>query len=158
MKRSRGYLLLETMVAMALLSIAMLTIHAGMRQAFIALGESEDYTTARFLLQELMANIELQGEVVEGRDSGRFPGDLGRFRYEWSVRKIAITPPNLPSDTPPEVLAVFRRQFKKYMGLVTVRVTWNRMGAKYVKEGQTLFSPETMWTPPEEDEVGVPLP
>jgi len=158
MARSRGYILVETIVAMALLSVTMLTIHAGMRQAFIAIGESEDYTTARFLLQDLMANIELQSEVVEGHESGRFPGENARFSYEWSVCKIDITPPKMPTDMAPEMQEAFRRQFVKHMGVITVRVKWTRMGGEYVKEGQTLFSPEAMWTPPELDELWNPLP
>jgi len=158
MARCRGYILVETIVAMALLSVTMLTIHAGMRQAFIAIGLSEDYTTARFLLQQVMSNIELQGEVVADRKRGRFPGEYSRFNYEWQVRKIDVPQPSLPGNTPAEVRTAFRNQFVRHMGHARVRVTWTRLGAEYTAEAQTLFSPEAMWTPPEAPEFTVEVP
>lgn len=153
MVRRNGYLMVEAIVAMGLLSITMVTIHAGMRQAFIALGESEDFTIARFLLEDLMGAIEMQKTVKEDHQSGKFPGEHNRFNYDWRVRKVRLTPPAMPQDMTPEMREVFRNKFKPYVGHIQVTISWNRGGRPYKITGQTVFSPENLWLPEGEEEL-----
>lgn len=69
-----GYIMVETVVAMGLLSTGMVVIHGAIRQTIIARGQAQDFTVARFLLEEIAAEKELQPELVEGSGQGNFPG------------------------------------------------------------------------------------
>ncbi len=148
LRRRTGYILVEAMVAMGLLSLGMLSINTGLRQAVLVRGETEDLTLARFMLEEIMTDLEMQPELRESSGSGRFPGEQSRFRYEWEVRRVSIPRPTLPSDATEADITRFEEQFKDFMGSVTVIIRWTRAGNEYEVVGETLLRPEQLWTPP----------
>lgn len=143
-----GYIFFETVVAMALLSISMVAIHAAMRQGILARGQAQDYTTARFLLEKVMAEKELQPEMVEDSGRGRFPGEYDRFSYEWEVTKIEIPRPEIPPRLPPEQFKAAEDLFREYMGKITVKISWSRAGHDFEAVGETLIPPIQLWQPP----------
>ena len=90
MRRRAGYILVETVVAMGVLSISMLIIHQDIRQAIMTRGQAQDFTTARFLLEKVFAEHMEQSLLREESDSGRFPPPHQRFAYEWTISKVEM--------------------------------------------------------------------
>ncbi len=148
MCRKTGYILVETIVAMGLLSMGMLSINTGLRQAVMVRGETEDITLARFMLEEIMTDLEMQPEVRESSGQGVFPDALSRFRYAWEISRISIPRPPIPLEATEADIIRFEEQFKDFMGKVTVVIRWNRGGNEYEIVGETLLRPEQLWTPP----------
>jgi len=153
LKRTAGYILIEAMMAMALLSIGMLTIHGAIRQTIIVRGQARDYTQARLLIEDILARIEIQAkgpnqpQLMESSDSGRFKGDLSRFSWKWTISKIDVPLPPMPPDTPPEIAEAFELTVS-YVTKVDVTVSWKRSGRRFKETFETLLPPETLWLPP----------
>jgi len=97
-----GYILIETAVALAILSIGALTINTTIREAIQTRGQSQDFTRARFLLDEVMAGITGEPVVTEGSRSGRFSGSDQRFSWEYAIRRVNMPPPPVPLSPDPE--------------------------------------------------------
>lgn len=150
MKRG-GYILLETIVAMGVLSIGMVAIHGALRQAILTRGQAEDYTTARFLLEEVAAKKEVELELIEGSDRGRFPKPYSRFRYEWEIKKVEVPLPPVPPNLPPEVAAHVKEELEKnkFIGKLHVKIHWTRAGMPFDAVGETLLRPGQLWFPQE---------
>ena len=71
-----GYILVETVVAMVVLSIGIMTIQSSLRQIIIASGQARDYTQARFLLEELVEKLLFEPEfTVEETDNHAKPAN-----------------------------------------------------------------------------------
>ncbi len=145
-----GYIMVETVVAMGLLSIGMVTIQGAVRQAIITRGQAQDYTTARFLMEKVVADVELQPEVIEGKKSGNFKKPFNRFRYQWAITRVQVPLPPIPPELPGNFMEQFEKTYKGYMGKMTVTVFWTRAGHEFEAFSQTLLSPEQFWVPPEE--------
>ena len=82
-RTARGYIFVESLVAMAILSVSAVAIQEAIRQAIIARGEAMDYTTARFLIEKVMADRMLVFEQPEGGGAGAFDAPFERFSYSW---------------------------------------------------------------------------
>lgn len=144
----RGYIFVETLVAMAILSISILVIQDAVRQAILTRAQARDYTTARFLLERMQARRMLVYEQPEGQGSGTFEAPFERFSYEWKVERIEVPKPQLPPDMTPEEIKRFNDTFKGFLGRLTVRVQWNRAGTEFDTTAETLLRPELVWVPP----------
>lgn len=149
MRARQGYLLVECIVSMALLSISMVFIHAGVQQAIIARGQAQDYTTARFVLERVTADIELQPRIVESQGEGTYTEDP-RFSYTWEISRATVPRPALPADLEEVQRQALERYFTGYMPKLKVVVRWNRAGYAFEAVGETLFGPEKLWVPVEE--------
>ncbi|MBW2644846.1 MAG: type II secretion system minor pseudopilin GspI [Deltaproteobacteria bacterium] len=77
-----GFTLLEVMVAMAILAIALVAVFRSQAQSISIANEARLATTASFLAQSKMAEIESMG--VEGTD-GDFGEDFSNYRWEVST-------------------------------------------------------------------------
>lgn len=158
MRVRHGYILFETIVAMGLLSIGMVAIYNSMGQAMFMRARAQDFTTARFLLEQVMSERELQPEVQASEGDGQFEGENARFSYRWEISKVEVpTPPLPPMLTPPE-RERFEKMFKRYMGKISVTVFWSRRGFDYEIAGETLIPPEKLWLPESEREQYEPRP
>jgi len=146
--RPRGYILVETIVAMAVLSVTIMGIHRSVQQALIARGIAQDYTTARFLLEEKVAELTIQPQLRESQGKGVFPAPYQRFNFEWKVSKISFPKPPMPPHLPPERRPFIENQFKDYMGRITLKLDWTRAGRPYERVAETLISPDKLWQPP----------
>lgn len=146
MTRARGYILVETLTAMAVLSITAVTVQQAEYTAVQARGLSQDYTTAQFLMEGIVGMVDLEPRVAVGDiHSGVFPVPNDRFEYTWSVEKADVPlPPAAPTVTPAE-RAALAGNYLDYMGRLRVEIRWSRGGQPFAVAGETLLSPERVW-------------
>lgn len=145
----RGYVLLECVVAMAVLSITTMGIQRSLRQAIIATAMAQDYTICRHLMEDLLADIELEPLVYERQKEGTFPPPYDRFRYSWEISKVDIPVPPLPGDIPDAQRQNLQQRFQKFMPKIRIEIEWTRAGLVRKRVGETLLSPGRLWLPPE---------
>ena len=147
----QGYILLETVVALTLLSVAAYTVHGTIRQALLARGQAQDYAQVRLLLEGVVADAQLQPLVVEGQRSGRFLAPHNRFSWTYSIRKI-----DLPMPPPPPMELMQERGDQEFeysrphLAHIHATVRWSRGGIDHEESFETLFSPMKLWLPKEE--------
>lgn len=142
----RGYILIETIVSMGILSISMVTVHQSLRDAVLMRGLAQDYTTARFLLEEVASERELQVEMRASSGKGVFEAPYERFSYRWYFRKVKVPSVTLPPWIQEHQLEDLMSRYKGYMGKLEVTVSWERAGQPYDAKVQTLLLPEKLWT------------
>ena len=153
--QTRGYILIEAVMSMALLSLGLVAIQGAIRQTIIVRGQARDYTQARFLIEETLARLEIesndsgQPQLVEGSQSGDFEGDFSRFAWKWTISRAYVPPPPIPPDIPPEEAEAFRLSVN-YVVKVEVTVSWKRGDNSYEETFETLWPPEKLWVPPPE--------
>ncbi len=151
MRRSHpGFIFVETLVAMGILSVSVIIIQESLRQAIYARAQSQDYTTARFLLERVAGEQALKFQQAEGSGAGRFPEPYERFSYEWEIRKVDVPRPPLPAYLEPHEREQFEEHFVDYMGMLKVRIQWRRGGADFESRGETLLRPGLLWLPEED--------
>lgn len=145
MKRLRGYILVEAVTAMAVLSITAVTVQRAVHTAVLARGLSQDYTTAQFLLERLAADRALAPRIAAGEvHSGTFPPPDDRFDYTWSLEAMEITLPELP-PLAPEQREALKTGLLTHMGKLRMEVHWTRGGEPFSAVAETLVSPERTW-------------
>ena len=135
---------------MAVLSIGIIAINKALHQAVITRASAQDYTCARFLLDDLMADLELQAQLVESDESGDFGEEYPRFSWRKQVSELEIQAPD-PPDGVPENLLDQLSQGRQSMGLIRVTVYWERAGQSYERTAQTVISQRKLWLPIEEE-------
>jgi len=158
MRRRRGYVLFETLVAMTLLSITMISVQRVIQQAVVMRGLAQDYTTVRFLLEGVIADMELQQEIAVKQETGTFQPPHDRFSYVIDITEIEVPRPELPSSIPPEERERLERRYNGEIPHVRVEVSWERAGNEYVKVAETIYDERKLWRPPELDANGTPIP
>lgn len=167
MSARRGYILVETLVALAVLSLSILSVHRSISQALLARARTIDFTTARFLFEQKLSELMLQPEVVEGQGRGAFAPPNERFSYVWTISKIEIERPPLPEFIPKERRVYLETGFRKYVGRIELTVQWDRSGQRFERRAQTLIAPDDppaialsgparLWTPPPPKVEGQP--
>lgn len=94
-----GFTLVEIMIALAILSIGLLSLYTAQGNSLRASGRAEDIQTASLLARQLMAQKML--EIEQGMSKGQLPEDkevetgefdppFDRYRWEYSVRQVTI--------------------------------------------------------------------
>lgn len=137
--RREGWILLETIVALVLLSVAMVAVNRAMYEAALTRAQAQDYTQARFLLEEKMAELTMWPVVAcPLAKAGGFGEAHPRFSWEWSVSEVRIAPPRLPGQTgrrlPPDM-----QLEERVLGRLEVTVRWTRAGRGYERTAKTLL-------------------
>jgi prepilin-type N-terminal cleavage/methylation domain-containing protein len=98
--KNRGFTLIETVVAMAILGIGLIVIielfSGGLRLG----GTSEEYTRAVGLARMKLEEIALTQHLEEGVEEGEFDKD---FRWQVGVKKVDILPPERFTEFKPPV-------------------------------------------------------
>ncbi len=146
MNRLRGYILVEAVTAMAVLSITAVAVQRAVHTAILARGLAQDYTTAQFLLERIAADQSLQPRIAAGEmHEGIFSPPHERFSYRWSLEKVDIPMPEPPSGLAPEQRAALNSGLLSYMGKLHIEVTWTRGGEPFSADGETLMSPDRIW-------------
>lgn len=137
--RNQGWVLLETLVALVLLSVGVLAINRAMRESLATHAIARDYTVARFLLERKMSELEMQTLLDEGaQQSGSFGDEHPRFTFSWSVTRVDMPQPEIPAElqafliAPPELP-------EPYLGKITVTVSWTRAERPYSATAETLI-------------------
>ena len=82
-----GFTLVEILVTLTVLSIALPVLMYSFRNAAHGQAQSENRTTAVYLLKFRMAEIELIGYPDIGEEDGEF-GENSRFRWHSSVQDV----------------------------------------------------------------------
>jgi hypothetical protein len=141
-----GYIMLEAAVALVLLTAGVYAVHGSIRQAIEARGQAQDYTEVRFLLEKVLADVEMQPELVEHESRGTFPRPHERFSWSYSVRRIDLQLPELTE----QLIEQGIRYPVEFLAHVSATVTWTRGGREYSESFETLFSSSKLWQPPEE--------
>lgn len=143
-RNDAGYIMLEAAVALVLMTMGVYAIHGTIQQAIEARGQAQDYTEVRFLLERILAEVEMQPELSEHDDQGTFEEPHQRFSWHYSVRRVNISLP----PPPPESEHAFRYP-QRYLAHVQATVTWTRAGKKYSESFDTLFTTQKLWQPPD---------
>ena len=122
-------------------------------------GQAQDYTRARFLLEQVVADQQLQPLVVERADDGFFDGEEnGRFMWEYQIKKIRLPKPPEPTTPPPPGTsrAPFRYPLDGgFLVHIVATVSWTRSGQEFSESIETLFSPQKLWQSKEEEEENI---
>ncbi|MBI4560128.1 MAG: hypothetical protein HY706_21245 [Candidatus Hydrogenedentes bacterium] len=144
----RGYILVEAMVAMVVLSLGILALRSAQQQTTLARGQARDYTQARFLLERLIAELEILPILREGASSGVFEGDFSRFRWSRTVSRVS-----LPGMEPPVQLlpGMMVQAPDAFVGKITATVFWTRSGQEFQETVETLVAPAKL--PQAENEI-----
>ena len=145
-----GYILVETTVALTVLGIGAFVAHSALREAMQARGQAQDYTQARFLLEQKMGELAVQPRLTEGRSQGQFSGAYGRFRWEQEVRRVDVPKPAQPIKPPPpgkRVVPFTYQGGRGYLARVRVAVAWERGGMTFSESLETLLGQERLWQP-----------
>lgn len=132
--RRNGYALLETIVAMVVLSIGILAVNQAMRNAVLIRAQARDYTRARFYLEDIVSRMELQPVIEEGTWRGACEGDS---RFQWEV-KVTTEPPPLPKGVAPAVLAKISKD-RGPLRHVRVTLRWTRAGQPFHRTAHLLL-------------------
>ena len=148
--RRAGYIFVETVVAMGVLSVSTLVIQGALREAMLTRRQSQDYTTVRFLLEDLAGQRALLFQQPEGSGSGRFAAPYDHFAYEWTLEKVTLPRPPFPGYMEPHEREQFEEYIVDHMGKLTIRIKWTRGGADLEALGETMLRPALLWLPEEE--------
>lgn len=152
-RRRDGYILIETAVAIVVLSVGAFAVHRTIQEAIRTRGQSQDYTQARFLLDQVMADVTEQPELVEGRRQGQFPAPNDRFSWEAVVQRVNVPAPTIPLKPPPRGEKPQRFAYPEdyaYLARVRVTVYWTRSQQDFSESYETLLQPDRLWQPPRE--------
>lgn len=145
----RGYILVETVTAMAVLSITAAAVQQALYTAIQARGLARDYTVARILLDQLAAEVDLAPRLADGAtESGVFEPPFDRFEYAWYVEQAPLEPPDLPPGPDPAQRAALEAAMKQPMGRVRFEIRWTRAGEPISVSAATLIAPGRLWTDP----------
>lgn len=98
-RHAKGFTLIEIMIALAILSISLVSIYVAQGNSLRASGRAENIQTASMLARQKMTEkmLELQKDLDKGKfpddqvnDQGTFDPPFDRFRFEFQVRKVEI--------------------------------------------------------------------
>jgi len=142
---SRGWILMETLVALVVLSVGILATNRALGESLFTRAMAQDYTQARFFLEQVMSELELQPRLAENSTGqGDFGKDYPRFSYKWNVSRVDIPVPQIP----PEILLNFPDGVKlpvPYLGKISVTVSWTRREQTFSRTADTLISPQKLF-------------
>ncbi|GMW02735.1 MAG: hypothetical protein AMXMBFR84_38710 [Candidatus Hydrogenedentota bacterium] len=143
--RRGGWILLETLVALAVLSIGIIAVNRALGQALVSRALARDYTEASFHLQDVMGRLRLEPKIaVDTSGKGVCSDSDGRFHYTWSVDRVPFDPPPIMQTLPPHLGQI--NLPVRFLGRLRVTVTWTRQGRPYELTAETLVQPERIWT------------
>lgn len=139
-----GYLLIEAAVALVLLAVGAYAVHGALRQTIITRGLAQDETHARFLLEQVLGEVQFKPRLEEGAESGLFAPPHDRFRWRYTVRRIDVPLPEIPPKARERGVDVedIQGQFEDfYLVHVHATVSWTRSNQEYTAEMETLLDP-----------------
>lgn len=141
-----GYILLEASVGLVVLSIGVFVVQGTLRDALRTRGQAQDFTQASLLLNQIVADLEAERELIEHAKDGQFPGQLDRFSWRYEVRRVDVPVP--PAPPPPEgVTVVEKKPPAEWLAHVIVTVNWERSGIPFERSVETLLRTERLWQP-----------
>ena len=148
----RGYIMVETVVAIVILGVSAITIQGVIREAIRTRAQVQDYTHVRFLLEEFIAQKELQPVLFEDRGEGIFDDGTGRFRYTYSVEPMLVPPPVFPAPLAPPEVPIPKFQYNADAFLlvrVSITASWTR-GETDFEETMEILLPQERFVAPQQ--------
>ena len=153
-KASNGWILIETLVALVVLSIGIVAANRALGESLFTRAMAQDYTQARFFLEQVMSELELQPVLAENSTGkGDFGKDFPRFNYKWAVTRYDLPVPRIP----PEILLNFPNGVQlpvPYLGKISVTVSWTRREQTFTRTVETLIGPERLFVYEKVEEQG----
>jgi len=150
MKRcNQGYILLEAMVAMVVLSLGAVMVHSVLRQGVLTRGQAQDYASVQFLMDGLMADIELRPALQAESRSGAFDEYDGRFTYRYTIRKVAVPYPKPTPSSNPKKRPRGIPPDRSFMVHVRADILWSRGGVPFRVSREMLYGPDRYFQPAE---------
>lgn len=98
-RHAKGFTLVEIMIAIAILSIGLVSIYTAQGNSLRASGNAERIQTAAMLARQIMTEkmLEVEKNLQKGtfpadkeEDSGEFEAPFQEYRWEYLVRKVEI--------------------------------------------------------------------
>lgn len=83
-----GFTLLEVMVAVAIMAIVLVAVYRLHAQTIAMSGAARFYTTAPFLAEEALAQVEFKAANELGGDSGEFGDAFAGFTWQATVETV----------------------------------------------------------------------
>ena len=108
----RGFTLLEVMIAVALISIALVTLLGSQSQSVFFANSAKFETMAALLAQSKMSEITIQAADSLSSDSGDFGEDYPGYAWEATVSDVSIEGLDAISD---------------YLKQIDLAVTWGTL-------------------------------
>ncbi|MBN2309715.1 MAG: hypothetical protein JXR94_12125 [Candidatus Hydrogenedentes bacterium] len=145
-----GWILLETLVALMVLSIGIIAVNRAVHESLVTRAQARDYTHARFLLDHLVAELELEPVLEDGAsESGTFGDEFPRFSWEWAVTRVDVPVPPLPGGLPLAARDDFELPVP-YLGKISATIRWTRAGVAFERHLETLIAPDKLYIEPED--------
>jgi prepilin-type N-terminal cleavage/methylation domain-containing protein len=88
--RAPGFSLIEVIVAVAILSIAMVGLAHGISTALGSSKEAELQTTAAMYAAGLIENLRAEGELIDGQTEGDCGAELPLYRWTESITPASV--------------------------------------------------------------------
>jgi hypothetical protein len=156
--RRRGYILVETLVALTVLSISAMGIQRVVSQATLLRGLAQDYGAVQLLADNMLSQLDLKYLLLhETSESGDFPAPYDRYRYTLDITRVDVPRPELPSSIEPERREELEKRYHGDMPKIRLEIFWERSNSEYSRVFETLLGPERLWLPPE-GEANAPPP
>jgi hypothetical protein len=150
-RRAGGYVLLEAIGAMVVLSVGIVAINEATREIMLTRAQARDFTRAGFLLEELMSGLQLRPQLTEGTFQGKYGENVPRFRWKYVVSTVQIGgEEQVPQfAVGPDGRPIAVELPVKYMVRIVGTVSWTLKGQEYFRSTQTLCQPEKLPKPDE---------
>ena len=126
-RKSIGFMLLEAMVALAILSIGIVTVMQSFSSALRVSKSSYNSTIATFLAQSKLSDLEREDSWTKENLSGDFGKAYPNFKWEAEVSPVEL------DKLIPENLRLKAREEegnKQEVNLLNLTVSWVERGAK----------------------------
>jgi prepilin-type N-terminal cleavage/methylation domain-containing protein len=88
--RHSGFTLIEVIVAVAILSIAMVGLVHGISTALASSKEAELQTTAAMYAAGLIENLRAEGDITDGQTDGDCGAELPLYRWTESISAAGV--------------------------------------------------------------------
>lgn len=149
--RASGFTLVEIMIALAILSIGLVSLYAAQGNSLRASGQAEQVQTASLLARQLMTSKML--EIEQGMEKGSFPEDkteetgefdapFDRYRWEFVVRKVEIplagqpevpeegagSANQAPASAQQSLAQMVTKKISENVREITLKVIWEDLG------------------------------
>jgi general secretion pathway protein I len=86
--RSRGFTLLELMVASAILAIGLTAMMRAFSEGLVVVRQSESDAVAMTLAQQKLAELEAADTLPDGEESGQCAEPWDRFRWQCEIQTL----------------------------------------------------------------------
>ena len=90
--RCPGFSLVELLVALVILSTAVVALVRVFTVSLAGSARAGDQTTASFLARQLVEEARAETSLIAGTETGAFEGDLERFAWSREIQKLAGVP------------------------------------------------------------------